>query len=131
LVVDPFAGSCVTGEAAEKTGRRFICCEMVPEYVEGALGRFQLKKLEKYPLGRKVPRDQVQTSYRVYKPGLMWNGIEEDSLPADGGAKRAFKEKGSIPRVVTAFPVHSQSTQMAFLEPLPSPVRSRRRVKSK
>src|SRR6266566_3905316 len=48
LVVDPFAGSCVTGEAAEKAGRNWICCDLVPEYVEGALGRFQPRKAAKY-----------------------------------------------------------------------------------
>ncbi len=42
LVVDPFAGSCVTGEAAERLRRRWICSELRPDYVEGALGRFQI-----------------------------------------------------------------------------------------
>jgi site-specific DNA-methyltransferase (cytosine-N4-specific) len=40
LVLDPFAGSCVTGAAAEQMGRRWICCEMKRDYVEGAKGRF-------------------------------------------------------------------------------------------
>ena len=36
MVFDPFAVSCVTGEVAEKMGRKWICCELLHEYVEGA-----------------------------------------------------------------------------------------------
>ena len=41
LVFDPFAGSCVTGEVAERLGRRWICAELVEAYLEGAKGRFE------------------------------------------------------------------------------------------
>ena len=34
LVLDPFAGSGTTGVAAIGLGRRFIGCEMEPEYVQ-------------------------------------------------------------------------------------------------
>ncbi|PTR33651.1 site-specific DNA-methyltransferase (cytosine-N4-specific) [Luteibacter sp. OK325] len=40
-VLDPFGGSCVTGEAAESLGRKWICGEIVEDYLLGALGRFQ------------------------------------------------------------------------------------------
>lgn len=40
LVLDPFAGSNVTGAAAEKLGRRWISIEAVPEYVTASKGRF-------------------------------------------------------------------------------------------
>jgi site-specific DNA-methyltransferase (cytosine-N4-specific) len=40
LVVDPFAGSCVTGEAAERLEREWICCELDGAYLQGALARF-------------------------------------------------------------------------------------------
>jgi len=40
MVVDPFGGSCVTGEVAERLGRKWICCEMEKTYLEGARGRF-------------------------------------------------------------------------------------------
>jgi site-specific DNA-methyltransferase (cytosine-N4-specific) len=36
LVLDPFAGSNVTGEAAERLGRRWISIEVAEEYVEGS-----------------------------------------------------------------------------------------------
>lgn len=40
LVFDPFGGSCITGEVAEKLRRKWICGEMVKDYLKGALGRF-------------------------------------------------------------------------------------------
>jgi len=80
MVVDPFAGSCVTGEVAERLNRRWICCEIVKEYVEGGISRFQ----RGLPNGKtKVP------SYSVYHPSVLWGGIENDApLFEDGGKKR-------------------------------------------
>lgn len=40
LVVDPFAGSNVTGEVAERLGRRWLGFELVEEYLEGSIYRF-------------------------------------------------------------------------------------------
>ncbi len=40
FVIDPFAGSCVTGEVCERLKRRWIGCEMVEDYLKGAVGRF-------------------------------------------------------------------------------------------
>lgn len=40
LVFDPFGGSNVTGEAAEKLNRRWITTEIDPDFVEGSKGRF-------------------------------------------------------------------------------------------
>jgi DNA modification methylase len=42
LVLDPFAGSCTTGEAAERMSRRWIGCEPVPDYLDGA--RYRLER---------------------------------------------------------------------------------------
>ncbi|MGH7392581.1 MAG: DNA-methyltransferase [Candidatus Rokuibacteriota bacterium] len=41
LVVDPFAGSNVTGEAAERLGRRWVAIELIREYLEGSRFRFE------------------------------------------------------------------------------------------
>lgn len=41
LVVDPFAGSNVTGEAAERLKRAWIAIELVPEYLAGSVFRFE------------------------------------------------------------------------------------------
>jgi site-specific DNA-methyltransferase (cytosine-N4-specific) len=89
LVVDPFGGSCVTGEVAERLSRRWVCIEMMEEYLAGALSRFP-------PLnngsakGQAKPEDD-SSYYRVPRPGLMWNGVEGDSLPADGGKVRVTR----------------------------------------
>lgn len=40
VVLDPFAGSNVTGEAAERLSRRWIAVELIPEYLEGSRSRF-------------------------------------------------------------------------------------------
>jgi site-specific DNA-methyltransferase (cytosine-N4-specific) len=40
LVVDPFAGSNVTGEVAERLGRRWLAFDLVEEYLEGSKFRF-------------------------------------------------------------------------------------------
>ena len=32
IVVDPFAGSCVTGEVSERLGRKWACVELLEEY---------------------------------------------------------------------------------------------------
>ena len=45
LVVDPFAGSNVTGAACEATNRRWLSCELRPDYVEGSRARFEVGPL--------------------------------------------------------------------------------------
>jgi len=40
LVVDPFAGSNITGEVAERLGRRWLAFELVEEYLEASRFRF-------------------------------------------------------------------------------------------
>jgi site-specific DNA-methyltransferase (cytosine-N4-specific) len=40
IVLDPFAGSNVTGSVAERLKRRWIAIEANAEYVEGSKGRF-------------------------------------------------------------------------------------------
>lgn len=40
LVIDPFAGSNMTGFTAEKADRRWLCVEINEEYAEGSKGRF-------------------------------------------------------------------------------------------
>jgi len=39
-VLDPFGGSNVTGEVAERLGRRWICFEILEEYLKGSMFRF-------------------------------------------------------------------------------------------
>lgn len=86
LVIDPFGGSCVTGEACEKLGRTWICCELVEDYLKGAMGRFQQETL--FPIGR----SKVAPNYSISHPGALWNGHEGEALAVDGGKKRKLKK---------------------------------------
>jgi len=45
-VLDPFGGSCVVGEACENLNRKWICIEIVEEYLKGAKFRFENENLQ-------------------------------------------------------------------------------------
>ncbi|MBI4184538.1 MAG: site-specific DNA-methyltransferase [Proteobacteria bacterium] len=85
LVVDPFAGSCVTGEVCERLGRRWICIDLVEDYLRGAVGRFETRT-DDLRDGKGSAADR--NYYRIPRPGILWNGAEDAPLPADGGEKR-------------------------------------------
>ncbi len=46
LVLDPFAGSNVTGCIAQRLGRKWVAVELVEEYVRGSVFRFEKEGLE-------------------------------------------------------------------------------------
>lgn len=78
VVLDPFAGSCVTGEVAEALGRRWIACELEEKYLRGALGRFQSPP--------KLSR--LTKAYSIHPPAVLATDDEGELLPANGGAER-------------------------------------------
>lgn len=78
VILDPFAGSCVTGEAAEYSMRRWICCEISKPYLEGALARFEDQPKRK---GKEV-------FYRISSPCAVSVDEQEIVLPEDGGRRR-------------------------------------------
>jgi site-specific DNA-methyltransferase (cytosine-N4-specific) len=85
LVIDPFGGSCVTGEVCERLQRKWICVDDVEEYVEGAKLRF-LEEPEHKTRGNTV-------AYSISHPAALWNGVAgEEPLPTDGGRKRPPKK---------------------------------------
>lgn len=84
LIVDPFAGSCATGEVAERLGRRWICGEIEEQYLLGAQGRF-LNPSTTRPI--RSARKEAQ-SYSIYRPGLLWDDSTRPPLPEDGGRSR-------------------------------------------
>jgi len=93
LVVDPFGGSCITGEVCERLDRRWSCIELLKEYCEAALGRFVRDPAETAkPIAD--PEDK-SNYYRVPRPGILWNGATRDPLPQDGGKKRSVVTAGS------------------------------------
>lgn len=107
-VFDPFAGSCVTGEVSERLNRKWICSEMVEDYLQGALGRF----VERPVLDRPTPKD-ADGYYRIPRPSLLWNGPDPVQLDASGGRKRPAgintkatqQKKKKVPKpVVVAWP---------------------------
>ncbi|MCP4359393.1 MAG: site-specific DNA-methyltransferase [Chloroflexi bacterium] len=82
-IFDPFGGSCVTGEVCDHLERNWICCETIPEYIEGAKGRFAQSQ--------RANNSNEPDSYKIYSPSTLWNGSGTkayDDLPADGGKKR-------------------------------------------
>jgi len=86
LVVDPFAGSCVTGEVAERLNRRWICAELLEDYLEGALCRFHSHNGTSAKVQPKPGQDEGY--YRIPRPGLLWNGRGTEPLASDGGRTR-------------------------------------------
>ena len=86
LVIDPFAGSCVTGEVCERLGRKWICVDEVKEYIDGGLLRF-----ETGPDGSCSGKDRnLKMSYKISSPGAFWSNSLEgiDKLHEDGGKVR-------------------------------------------
>lgn len=88
IVFDPFAGSCVTGEVAERLEREWICTELREEYLSGAVGRFQ-----NYAGAYKGPKPD--SGYRLPHPGVLWNGADHEPLAADGGKQRPRANGGN------------------------------------
>ena len=41
MILDPFAGSNLTGGVAERLGRRWVAVEPIEEYIDGSRGRFE------------------------------------------------------------------------------------------
>ncbi len=91
LVIDPFAGSCVTGEVCERLGRRWLCIELMQDYLKGALGRFQREPAANGK-PQADPKDEANY-YRIPRPGILWDGKDSNPLPLDGGKDRQPKEE--------------------------------------
>ena len=89
FVVDPFAGSCVTGEVCERLRRRWACIEILREYCEAAIGRFESGSAASHK--PQVDPDSPSNYYRLPRPGIRWSDDDEDALPGDGGKKRRLK----------------------------------------
>jgi site-specific DNA-methyltransferase (cytosine-N4-specific) len=91
LVLDPFAGSCVTGAVAESLGRRWICCELDQAYLEGAKARFIADRQKKDRTRR--------TNYTIQAPCSLDSSDAPDPLPSHGGQLRPRLPKRQKPKV--------------------------------
>jgi site-specific DNA-methyltransferase (cytosine-N4-specific) len=78
MVLDPFGGSCVTGEAAEHSLRRWMCCEIDRSYLEGALARFE----------QQPERKNKAIYYRISSPCAVPVDEHDAALPLDNGRNR-------------------------------------------
>lgn len=80
LVVDPFGGSCITGAVSEAMGRKWACCDLSEEYLQGALARFTPNV---QPLSR-----ARNVTYEIAAPCSL--SLDEAAIPhlTDGGTKR-------------------------------------------
>jgi len=96
IVLDPFGGSCVTGEVAERLERRWIIGEIERNYLAGARGRFFDGPV---PLFNQKP-SMAQTTYTIPRPDLLWNGIIDNPLPSDGGESRPAKPSNRANRQI-------------------------------
>ncbi|MBO0753983.1 MAG: site-specific DNA-methyltransferase, partial [Bradyrhizobiaceae bacterium] len=90
LVFDPFAGSCVTGEVAERLERKWVCAEAIEDYLNGALGRFERPSTIERP-------SSEDGCYRVPRPGLLWNCCDPAPLASDGGRNRPVSRNRTSP----------------------------------
>jgi site-specific DNA-methyltransferase (cytosine-N4-specific) len=87
LVVDPFGGSCITGEVCERLQRNWVCCELDKQYLEGAKARFFDRKT--------IETSPPNASYQISTPCSL---PIDDSLPLekDGGEKRRLSKSDNI-----------------------------------
>jgi len=96
LIFDPFAGSCVTGEVAERLKRKWICCDNVEEYLAGALARFGNGEPTLFP-GMPENKQSKGIYYKIFHPSAMWNVLDDGPLCEDGGQNRRLKSKATYP----------------------------------
>ena len=85
MVLDPFAGSCVTGAVAERLGRRWTCCELDEEYLKGAMARFEPKSQSTDLV---TPTLGAKTTYTIHSPCSVPADDAEVPLVEDGGVRR-------------------------------------------
>lgn len=86
-VLDPFAGSCATGEICERLNRKWTCVELRTDYLEGALGRFDSTYTS--PKGtRSAPKPLKESDfYKLPRVGVLWNGATTGTLVKSGGRR--------------------------------------------
>ena len=86
VVIDPFAGSCVTGMVAESLDRHWVCVEMSESYLKGAVGRFS---------GRNANGAEKPAQYSINSPCALPVAEQDSPLSHDGGQKRPLVGKAA------------------------------------
>lgn len=93
-VLDPFGGSCITGEVCERLRRRWTCVELNEDYLKGALGRFigaGAPKKSKAGASLKSQSQTSEESYRLPRPDALWQERTDGTLDESGGRERSKK----------------------------------------
>lgn len=99
-VLDPFAGSCATGEICERLKRKWTCVELRTDYLECALGRFDpdyaSRNDNRSNADRTEPRSlRGSDLYKVPKAGVLWGTSTESTLEQCGGKHhREYRRDG-------------------------------------
>jgi DNA modification methylase len=86
LVVDPFGGSGVTGEVCEALKRKWLCCELDEQYLQGAKSRFGASTLKK----------SAPIAYQIHSPCSLPINEPFTPLVADGGRQRPTLQKAAL-----------------------------------
>lgn len=92
LVLDPFGGSCVTGQVAEQLNRRWACIELDAGYLQGAISRFQsaaTNEVEETKKNKKAKPKSVK--YELWAPCSL--PLSEEPLIMDGGRSRQTSKR--------------------------------------
>ncbi|MCK4598984.1 site-specific DNA-methyltransferase, partial [Candidatus Bipolaricaulota bacterium] len=88
VVVDPFAGSSMTGAVCERLERRWLCIDVVEDYLKGAIGRFIGGSEEATDLAK-----TRNIQYQIPRVGSLWDGASHTSpLRNDGGKSKRAKQ---------------------------------------
>lgn len=89
LVVDPFAGSNVTGEVAERLGRRWLAFEIRGEYLEGSKFRFPELYQQDYLFSqRAIPAEEEaveEEEEMVFEQAMLLESEPEYELEGEEG----------------------------------------------
>lgn len=88
VVIDPFGGSCVTGEVCERLERQWTCIELIEDYCNAAKGRFVRPPLQNTTTGAS---EDGKTYYQLPHPRVLWKRDEDEPLADDGGKSRPKK----------------------------------------
>jgi len=89
LVLDPFAGSNVTGEVAEMLGRRWLAFELVEEYLEASKFRFPVLSRESFLFRQGKDEGVAEVVGEAQQPRLLDGdtdyeaGLENQDQPSD------------------------------------------------
>jgi len=87
FIIDPFAGSCVTGKVCETLGRKWMCIDLVEDYFKGGMARFEKTTKKNYT----YEENKESNYYKIFRPNLLWEQNSDEPLRTDGGKTRSGK----------------------------------------